>query len=75
VLKDIELIGASRADKAKTMTDGMSAELKTISRCGVGATPPARSRARHEIGYTDATARSMPGGKRSCRDGHWRGPS
>ena len=48
MLKDIELIGAAvgAADEAKTMTDGMSAELKAISDAAAArATSAARSRA------------------------------
>ena len=59
VLKDIELIGAAvgATDEAKTMTDGMSTQLKAISDAAAAKATSAgpKPRVYYEIGYTDAT--------------------
>jgi iron complex transport system substrate-binding protein len=59
VLKDIELIGdaVGAADEAKTMTDGMSTQLKAISDAAAARATAAGAKPRlyYEIGYTDAT--------------------
>ena len=75
VLKDIELIGAAvgATDEAKTMTDGMSTQLKAISDAAAAraTTAGAKPRVYYEIGYRPDRPDLRAGGQVvPRRDGH-----